>query len=67
MVYVVQLGELEVFVGLLSVGYKHLGIEPHFEVTAGTDWEGLDVYISGDDAEAAIAYVKKHHHDEVYS
>jgi len=66
MFYLVQVGELELFVELLECGIKKFDIEPRFSVTAGSDWDGADVYVSPEDVRAAIAYVKQHHHDEVY-
>lgn len=66
MFYVVEVGNTELFVELTLVGVKSLGIKPRFEVTAGTDWEGNDIYLNGVDEAKAIAYVIKHHHDEVY-
>ena len=66
MFYLVQVGELELFVELLERGISKFDIEPRFSVTAGSDWDDVDVYVSPEDVRAAIAYVKQHHHDEVY-
>ena len=66
MFYVVEVGDTELFVELISAGVHKHSIEPVLQVSAGTDWEGSDIYITSDDEANAIAYVYQHHGDELY-
>lgn len=66
MIYVVELGEIEVIVELIRQGDLELGLEPLFHIETGTDWEGNEVYISKADAKRAKLWVMENYSNEVW-
>ena len=66
MMYVVEIGGFEVFVELISKGHKAYDIDPVFEVTANSDWDGLPIEITEQEEEDAILWVLRNYEHEVY-
>lgn len=64
--YVVEIGGMEVFVYLLAKGDYDQGIEPTFEVSAGTDWEGEENVLTEAEKDDAVLWVITNYPDEVY-
>ena len=65
--YVVEVDGLEVFVELVHKGNHETGLDPFFEVNAGTDWEGIPYQLTAEDAEEAILWVLRNYEHEVYT
>lgn len=66
MMYVVEIDGIEVFVELVHKGNHEHNVDPFFEVNAGTDWEGLPLPLSAEEAEEAILWVIRNYEHEVY-
>ena len=66
MMYCVEIGGMEVFVDLVSHGIKDAGVDPIFNVTAGTDWDGVPYPLTREDEEDAIRWVITNYGHEVY-
>lgn len=64
--YVVEIDGIEVFVDLIHKGNRAYGLDPFFEVNAGTDWEGIPHPFSAEEAEEAILWVIRNYEHEVY-
>lgn len=67
MMYVVEVDGMEVFVELIHKGDYEAGLDPFFEVNAGTDWEGIPYPLSAEEAEEAILWVIRNYEHEVYN
>lgn len=66
MMYVVEIDGIEVFVELIHKGDYDSNTDPFFEVTAGTDWEGIPLPLTAQEAEEAILWVLRNYEHEVY-
>ena len=66
MMYVVEIGGVEVFVELIVKGHKAYDLDPIFEVTANCDWEGVPIDITDQEEEEAILWVIRNYEHEVY-
>ena len=66
MMYVVEIDGIEVFVDLIHAGNHETGLDPFFEVNAGTDWEGIPYQLTAEDAEEAMLWVIRNYEHEVY-
>ena len=64
--WTVDFGDKEVFVKLIKHGVAGSGLQPVFEVFAGTDWDGFEIPVSEEEEEAAIKYIKKNYSYVVY-
>jgi len=64
--YLVEIGGIEVTVTLVLLGSVDFGLDPKFEVDAGTDWDGTPVDLSYEDRMTVIAWVMENYPDEVY-
>jgi hypothetical protein len=64
--YIVELGNVEVMVDLLRKGHAGDGVEPSFDMTAGQDWEGNEIYLTEHDRQTVAQMVCELYPDEVY-
>jgi hypothetical protein len=64
--YVVEVGDIEVFVTLVTKGSRSRGTEPVFNLEVGLDWEGEVVPLCAEDRASVAAYVCGAYPHEVY-
>lgn len=67
MIYCVQLGETEVIVELIRQGHQDIGLQPHLEVDANTDWEGNSIYLTREEVELVKQEVIQNWPEEVWA
>lgn len=66
MMFVAEIGGLEVIVTLLAKGSRSKGTEPVFEVDAGMDWDGDLVPLCEEDRASVETWVRDTYEAEVY-
>ena len=65
--YLVELGDIEVTATLRKPGKWDQGLEPVFDIDAGTDWDGTPVYLDMEDQRIVTEWIISNYSSEVYN
>ena len=65
--YLVELGDIEVTATLRKHGKRDQGLEPVFDIDAGTDWDGTPVYLDMEDQRIVSEWIISNYSSEVYT